>query len=101
MYECSIEGDGSTLWSGSAFDCVQSLDEIILHHTMFMEGTMGSCNDGNIIAHSIPANLTTYVSQLTILSFNPMLNGQTVICSHNTDEVSIVGSEVIMTSGIY
>ena len=99
VYECSIDGDGFTLWRGSAFDCIESSNEINLAHNM--QGDEGSCNNGNIVARSIPTNSTAYVSQLTILDFNLVLNGRSINCSHGNGETLNIGTEVIMISGTY
>jgi hypothetical protein len=69
-----------------------------------MEGVMGSCNNGNIIGRSIQAtNINTFVSQLTILVYNPLFNAGNITCSLDTDGiVTHIGTAAeLMTSGIF
>ena len=102
VYECSVDGVGFTLWSGSLFNCSLSGNEIILSHSMFIDGVTKNCNDGNIIGESIQVNFSTYVSQLTILTYRPAFNGRNISCSlDNEGMTTIIGTAELMTSGIH
>ena len=84
--ECTVVGAGTTVWRGSAFDCPNFRNEIVLQHSRFESGTYRTCN--RIIAHSI--NTTSdcdgikYISQLIIqLDMNKTLEGRTVECIYD------------------
>ena len=85
-YECTAVGAGITLWTGTAFNCVSSGDEISLRHSLFRGppgSANGNCNNGNITGHSVGVlNGNHYNSQLHIL-YNPGLLGHTVECIHD------------------
>lgn len=104
QYECSIDGDGFTVWNGTVFNCPLSGDLILLSHADFVDGhsVMGTCNNENIMAHIIQAN--PYVSQLNISVFNSTLSGRTVECVHQSsqtgDILSLIGASVLMESGM-
>ena len=85
-YECTVCGEGATVWSGSLFDCAN--DEIILRHGKFDNGTTaGECNNGAVTAHSIGV-LDTYINNsrcflsLLNVSMNTDANNKTVMCLH-------------------
>ena len=86
-YECTVCGEGVTLWTGSLFDCASN--GIILRHRLFeggsASGARGECNNGAVTAHSIGVlrenNTNCYISQLNI-SMNTDRNNKTVTCIH-------------------
>ena len=45
VYECKAVGAGFTQWSGTAFNCPNSGDEIFLSHTDFDDGIRKECNN--------------------------------------------------------
>ena len=110
-YECTVCGEGATVWTGSLrlFRCTGS--DIILRHRNFLEMAMGACLDGpiNISARSISqrefdanTNLTCYTSQLTLQNIITNVNNNTVMCIHLINETSqrIVGrTSVRLTKG--
>ena len=106
--ECTVVGGIATYWTGSAFDCTTSNNEIYLFHPRFQNGPSGVCNNGRIIAHSI--NVTTsdsdgikYISQLIIqLDENGTLEGRTVECVHDNGLIiTVIGMHTInYTRGI-
>lgn len=102
IYECTTVGPISTTWRGTAFDCPGMGNEILLRHTQFMEpgGTRVSCNNGNIMAMSVRVENNQYTSLLNV-TYNPALNGTTVMCVHNNDMV--IGESIIpgAISGTY
>ena len=69
--ECTLAASqgGTTVWSGTGFDCPSSTNEILLFHTRFntSNGTSGTCNNGSIVVRSLQADSEdTYISQLKI-----------------------------------
>ena len=81
-----IGGDGGvTIWTGTAFDCHDRNDEIILLHGGFMSsnGTYSECNNGAIMARSLGVKGSNYTSQLTV-SVTSDLNGKTIMCIYDS-----------------
>ena len=109
IYNCSAVGSGFTIWRGSAFDCpnIDGDSSIILRHSSFSSGTMGSCNDGAINGHSLGVSVNSlgsaiYTSQLMInLTSSSNVIGRRVECVYrdvNGVETTI-GSATIQISG--
>ena len=101
QYECSINGNGFTLWNGTAFDCPLSGDEIILSHAKFSDGpVVRDCNDGNIVASIIQSS--PFISRLNVSAFNSSLSGRTIQCVHDNTQTGnqlLIGTSTLMTSG--
>ena len=80
IYECTVCGEGATVWTGSAFFCTGN--EIILRHSEY-GSISGECNDGAVAAQSIEVtdsqNGQCYSSQLDI-SLNSVKENKTVEC---------------------
>ena len=97
-YTCTVEGNRSTIWSGSAFDCAGN--EIILHHSRFPgEGVTGECNNGTIIAHSVRVEDNShYTSQLNV-TISSGLHNKTIICSQDTEKRPIGETLTSVLSG--
>ena len=104
--ECTVVGGFSTLWRGTAFDCIGQSNQIQLNHARFGSGTAtGVCNNGIIIGRNINRTFdgtnSIFTSQLTINL--PLLNdtsntldGRTVQCAHSmSDTIDVVGIHTI------
>ena len=100
--ECTVLGGAATIWRGSAFDCLEISNEIVLCHSQFASGTSRSCNNGRIIGRSINTTPDSdgikYTSQLIIqLDVNGTLEGRTVECGHdNFTHYSTIGTRTVM-----
>ena len=84
LYECTVCGEGATVWTGSAFFCTAAGNEIILRHSEYENASIsGECNDGAVAARSIEVtdsqNGQCYSSQLDI-SLNAVKDNKTVEC---------------------
>lgn len=86
IFTCAIRGGGSTLWSGTAFNCSNSNNEIQLRHTQFtvFGGPSGSCNNHTINATSNGVMDGSYCSQL-VVRVSTSLNNKTIQCTHDSD----------------
>ena len=106
--ECTVVGYGATIWRGSAFDCLESSNRIVLRHSQFENGALEECNNGRIIGRSINTTSDSdgikYISQLIIqLDENGTLEGRTVECDHSYwGQTTIIGTHTIIacTRGI-
>ena len=84
-YQCTVCGEGATVWTGSLFDCTSN--DILLSHRLFEDesGTRRECNNGAVTAHSVEVlrenDTDCYISQLNI-SMNTDINNKTVTCLH-------------------
>ena len=89
ILECTVVAaqGGNTVWSGTAFDCYNSDNAIILFHTRFNNfgsgGEYASCNNGSIKAQNLRVDTEdTYISQLNV-TINPNILGQTITCLYD------------------
>ena len=92
-FNCTINGTGITEWSGSFIG-----NRILLRHSRFMDGTMGS--SGQITARSIGIDNGCYSSQLTATA-TAAQNSTLLQCVHNlNEERNIIGEvSLIVVSG--
>ena len=98
MFECNVIGAGSTVWSGSAFNC--PLGEIVLRHTQFT-GSTGACSgEVQIVALGISVDDNCYTSRLNV-TLSSSLNGESIECAHhNSTGTTVVGTFLVnFTSG--
>ena len=109
LFKCTTIGEGFTLWLGTAFDCSEIQNEIILQNRNFGDGgysasQIQSCNAGAIYAHDFLAQDNCYTSHLTI-TFSIGLDGQNVMCVYTSGteviETTIGISILTRTRGIY
>jgi hypothetical protein len=106
-FQCQVTGGVSTVWTGTAFKCSASDNEINLLHSRFLNETSRTCNDTNnnviIVGEGIEVNGNNYTSQLNI-SFGPSLVGKIVKCVRDNGQNTSVISYYIITNdtiGIY
>ena len=94
-YVCTIVGDGSTLWEGTAFDCPEN--GILLRHNLFNStgGVTRICNRGAIVGRSVRVDNGCYTSQLNIrVTGDFALNNKSIRCVHNA--VEVIGTSTLM-----
>jgi hypothetical protein len=74
-------GGIATVWQGTAFQCANVNDEIILRHSQFGEpyNLIGICNNGAIVAQALGVVNNSYISQLNVTA-SLELNNTTVEC---------------------
>ena len=93
IFECTVYGGlgGSTVWQGSALDCMDTAHEINLLHQRFEdnEGTVVMmCNNGSIIGRSVGTKNCSaqyhchYTSQLEVTVKHEMI-GKTIDCVYD------------------
>ena len=85
IYVCTVHGDiiGATVWNGTAFSsCLQ--DEIILPHSQFTStrGSIGTCNDGDIVGRGLQVEGNNYTSQLYV-TITPDTAGKIIVCAYD------------------
>ena len=106
IYECTICGDGATVWTGSLFDCTSG--DITLRHSGFEGGlATGECNNGALIARStriITINSTScFISQLKFSASLDLVieSNSTVECFHvdGKNETIVDTVPVVFTTG--
>ena len=82
--ECAIMGGGATVWQGTAFQCYDNdNDIIILQHSHFggSYNPAESCNNGAIVAQVLGVVNDSYISQVSVI-VSLELNNTTVECVH-------------------
>ena len=95
-YTCNVVGGGITLWTGTAFSCSGSTNDISLRHTQFNSGASGSCNNDALMAKSIGVTNDCYTSQLNV-TVSSTLNNKTIQCTHDSN----MGSRIIGSSTLH
>ena len=100
IYECRITGSGAIVWRGTAFDCPESSNEIVLLQGSF--GTQAVCNNGAISGRIIRVENNTYISQLSV-SVSAEMIGSNISCYHDSrgsQNVNLIGSSSLtLTTG--
>ena len=99
---------GTTVWTGSAFDCTGG--EISLLHYLYNFSSLsyprayGVCNKGSIVARSLRVENDIYfISQLNI-SVSADVIGKSIECIYddgNTHTSELIGAKNISISGIF
>lgn len=100
-YECTVVGEGTTVWQGSAFSC-PSINDISLRHTKFRTQTaFGECNNGSISGRGVSVIGNSYTSQLNV-TVSSNLSGKTVECVYDDGltTTTIGNSSMLITSGM-
>lgn len=91
-YTCTAVGRGSTLWTGTAFDCTNNW--INLRHSLFNDtgrGATGDCSGGAIVGESVGVTDNCYTSRLRVRIAADM-NNKTIRCDHRPGtEINTIG----------
>ena len=84
-----LRGYVSTVWTGTAFNCSSSNNDILLLHTPFSssEGDYGSCNNGAIVGRNLGVEGNYYTSQLNV-TITPDIAGKTVECFYDDGHIA-------------
>ena len=99
-YECVVVGGGTTVWQGSALNCLSDT-RFLLRHSQFDSGiTDKECNNGSIVARSVRVVDDSYISQLNV-TVRPEMNNKTVECLYDDGTMTaLIGiSTVTITTG--
>ena len=95
--ECTTVGFGSTVWNGTGFNCPPS-NAIVLRHSQFENGTIGSCNSRTIFGYSIDQVGVQYTSRLNV-TITRDLDNKTIVCKYNNlTDISVVGMITVDTA---
>ena len=102
VYECIVDGTETTVatvWSGTAFNCPSTADQISLRHSEFENGSaVGVCSNGAMImARGISGANDTFISRLTIIFDTSLqLVGTTIQCANDDGRNNhIIGNHTI------
>ena len=100
VYECSVPGGVATVWRGSAFDCGLASNSIILRHSN--PNSVGTCNNGHLVAESIETFNGTFTSQLNV-TVSEDLHNKTIECAieYGNGTVSAINMTTIIVIGKY
>lgn len=112
VYECTVCGEGATVWTGSLFECPNG--QILLRHREFRDDwPIGECCSSNgvlITAQSIgpgEPDIHTwsdgfcYTSQLRLQNVTISDNNKTIACHHNDgNSVRVIDNDtLVLTTG--
>ena len=93
IYECTVSGEGPIIWSGSAFECIGTNNELVLFG---VEQDTVECNKGGIKAQ----RNGNYTFQHIIT--DEALSGSNIECIHeNGTKSNVIGSLSIPTIAAY
>ena len=100
-FQCTTIGPGNTIWTSSAFDCVDQSQEILLQHTLFSNPGGVNQRCGNFTGHSLSVeNNSSYTSQVSV-PFSLELIGHSIQCFYDNIHSHVVGNATIsVTSGM-
>ena len=100
IYECTVDRESATIWSGSAFDCPATNNEIIFLHSA-PNAFNASCNGGKITGHIIRSANDSYTSRISVSVSSEMI-GHNISCfSDGQAGTVLIGStDLILTTGI-
>ena len=98
-YECTVisGSGGSTIWQGTAFNCVGSTNEIDLLHNRFESdrNILKTCNNKTIVVQGLRIDGNCYTSQLNV-TVSPNKIGDTIECAHdNNGTTDTIGFSII------
>ena len=88
-YDCSVIGEGSTVWTGGGFDCPGSNNRIILKNSAEYITTFGACNGGSITGRGVSVAGDHFTSELDI-NYTPDLKGKNVTCIYDNGSVEVI-----------
>ena len=94
-------GQGSTIWTGSAFKALHCYELVLLHSRFHLSrGAIGSCNNRVIVARSVSVEDNHYTSQLNVTVI-PDIVGKTIECtSDNGTYIMLIFSLAIPKTGL-
>ena len=99
-YECTVMGlpGEATVWTGSAFNCASSSNEIVLLHRPIISDNVyySTCN-GAIVARILSVEGNNFTSQLNVTVTSEII-GKTIECLH--DDGTIVYTQFSSTISI-
>ena len=98
-HECTVTGGVSTVWTGNAFNCQSSNNEITLLHSCFKSanGTSRSCNNGAIVGQSLGVQGDNYTSQLNV-TITPETAGKTIMCIGDNGKTTMLIFSILIPS---
>jgi hypothetical protein len=91
-------GGIATVWQGTAFQCANAGDGIVLRHSAFggSYNLIGTCNNGAIVAQAIGVvSNNSYISQLNVTA-SIELNNTTVECLQISWNTTVIKSVQII-----
>jgi hypothetical protein len=100
LFECRVVGEGATIWKGTAFECANTDNEIVLLHAHSSSSSPLQCNDGAIEGRitDIGTFNNTYTSQLSV-AVSSELEGMSISCIHDSSSdgsINVIGSTLLM-----
>ena len=94
---CNVSRNGFIVWTGTAFDCPSSHDEITFINEGVNSSVTKSCNNSErgIIAEVVRVDGYISKAELNFTAISPLSNGEkvTIQCSHNDG----LGEDLIAT----
>lgn len=95
-FSCTTIGFGTTIWTGKAFKCSNSDNEIALRNSQFASGSSGTCNNGAIAARSLTVTNGSYHTSQLNVTVSSGLNQASIECKYNSNEgLSSVGTAIL------
>ena len=100
VYQCTVTDitmEGlTTVWRGTAFNCSNNGNVILLAHSLYGMSITQSCSNGALVGEGIGNDGNDYTSQLSVTA-NSDLNGTTIECVRTPS--TLIGSDTILVGG--
>ena len=93
-YTCIAVGPGRTVWTGSAFDCPSSQNQIVFRHSEFESQSVKRCTDGYVVGKPLFDNNGTFTSQLNV-TINAGQSNKVVQCRATSNTIGTSTISVI------
>ena len=104
IFTCVTQGGIRTEWRGSAFNCPDTQNQILLRHIRNTSSQTFQCNDGSITGRLLNVSDDCYTSQLNI-TVTARVNNEIVQCMHTSDTavpaVPVGSARILQISGRY
>ena len=102
VYQCTVNGGGSTIWQGTALQgCGDG--RIVLRHNEFnyrhtLNTTSCAFLDHYVASEAISSVNNSYTSQLTVHNISQIVNGSTLECT-TANSLNYAFKQLLLTTG--
>ena len=94
-FSCTTVGLSTTIWTGTAFDCLNTGNRITLRNIQFTSGSVETCNNGRIAAQGVSIDGDRHTSQLNV-TVTSRLNQTSIECKYNSDQgIVTIGMSIL------
>ena len=103
MFECTVMRGTETIWTGSAFNCTNTNNEVYFLESDYnrtSDNTIVTCNDGMITGQVVGVEDNYYTSRLNVTLTSDLI-GKTIECVYGDGVRNFTIMDTIMNLGTY